>query len=236
MVAKWWWAFSQVVADGRFAVLGVVLLAVLSDVSRKVGMVGVFEAMGEEEVRKVLEKFGREEYGEVDSEREEGVKIKREKDGVDEDFGEVLRRNETDDSDAGDRLNAKVFETEIRNGENSACMAPEQDVLKQSREALKRASGSASPASLKEAGPKSSSPAPSKLKVKKNKSSIDVFKADRDKDSSNSDVSKPMRKSRPEAEAKPDKKREAKDRPSTVSKPLKKKKKKNAIDDLFSGL
>lgn len=140
---KWQHAFAQVVADGRFAVLGVVLLAALAQVARIVGLVGVYDAMGEEEVRRVLERFAREEW--VGEEGDEGVKIEREaENGAEvEDYGEALNRDESDD-DRGIEA-AMVAEKEVRKGANSGCMAPEQDVLKQSLVALKSGSSDGRP-------------------------------------------------------------------------------------------
>lgn len=143
LVPKWQHAFAQVVADGRFAVLGVVLLATLAQVARIVGLVGVYDAMGEEEVRRVLERFAREEW--VGEEGDEGVKIEREaEDGAGvEDYGEALNRDESDD-DRGIEA-AMATEKEVRKGANSRCMAPEQDVLKQSLVALKSVSSDGRP-------------------------------------------------------------------------------------------
>lgn len=85
MVARWQHAFSQVVADGRFSVLGLVLIAVLAETCRIVGITAEFEDMGQGEVEKVLEEFGREEWGaEEKTQDAQGG----------EDFGEVIRRDE----------------------------------------------------------------------------------------------------------------------------------------------
>lgn len=85
MVARWQHAFSQVVADGRFSVLGLVLIAVLAETCRIVGIITEFEDMGQREVEKVLEEFGREEWGaEEKTQDAQGG----------EDFGEVIRRDE----------------------------------------------------------------------------------------------------------------------------------------------
>lgn len=58
-------AFSQLVADGRFAVLGVVLMAVLGEVCAVVGVTEGLDVRGEEEAGGVIERFGREMVGEV---------------------------------------------------------------------------------------------------------------------------------------------------------------------------
>ncbi|KAK4501657.1 hypothetical protein PRZ48_007466 [Zasmidium cellare] len=88
MVPKWQHAFSQVVADGRFAVLGVVLLAVLAEVCGVVGISVELEELGQGEVEKVLEQFGREEWG------KNGVMVEG------EDRGEVISREEDDEPKA----------------------------------------------------------------------------------------------------------------------------------------
>lgn len=219
MIAKWERAFGQVLADGRFAVLGVVLVAALSQVVRAVGLLGVFEEMGEMEVRRALEKFADEEWGVQEGKRigEKGVKVEREGDvdvGGGDDFGEVItRRDDLGDGDEGGSdddgvfLDAKAIEQTVRKGESSACLAPEQDVLKRSREALEKEISATPAVSLA----KSVSPSPVPVKAKKSKST--------DADGT--------RKTE---------KRSVKEKPSSSSKPLKKKKKKNAIDDLFSGL
>lgn len=85
MVPKWQHAFSQVLADGRFAVLGVVLMAVLGEVCAVVGITAELEELGQVEVEKVLEEFGREEWTEDGGEMK-GV--------VGEDRGEVVQRVE----------------------------------------------------------------------------------------------------------------------------------------------
>lgn len=213
---KWQHAFAQVTADGRFAVLGVVLLAALAQVGRIVGLVGVYESMGEVEVRRVLERFAQEAWVEDEVEgSDEGVKIERLVDDDDageqnEDFGEVLRREES--SDGKDEMaveDAKVVERDVRKSESSKCMALEQDVLEQSRRTLVQAL--VSPLVEEDESPMASLvPAPVKKKVK----SADVSASSKTKTE----------------------KRAAKDKLLASSKPPKKKKKKNAIDDLFSGL
>ncbi|EME43494.1 hypothetical protein DOTSEDRAFT_174354 [Dothistroma septosporum NZE10] len=60
MAAKWQHAFSQLVADGRFSVLGLFLLAALSQVCQIVGITAELEDLGQAEVEKVLEEFGKE--------------------------------------------------------------------------------------------------------------------------------------------------------------------------------
>lgn len=83
MVPRWQRAFGQLVADGRFAVLGVVLMAVLGEVCGLVGVTGMFEEVevdvGRESVERVLGEFGKENVGQA------------------EDQGEVVRRTEDDE-------------------------------------------------------------------------------------------------------------------------------------------
>lgn len=211
LMPKWQHAFAQVVADGRFAVLGVVLLAALAQVGRIVGLDRIYESMGELEIQRVLEQFARDEWVGDDG-GDDGVEVER-KVG-DEDFGEaVLRRD--DESVDGGAEDARITEKELRLGENSKCMAPEQDVLKQSREALMKPK------------PESMSPAldvstidslPPTAMEKKSKISRDVEEASKRK-------GKSEKNKRPAAET-----------PLSIPKPPKKKKKKNAIDELFSGL
>jgi hypothetical protein len=63
LLTKWWHVFSQLVADGRFAVLGVVLLASLAQVCAINGLTADLEQLGQAEVEKVLEEFAKEEWG-----------------------------------------------------------------------------------------------------------------------------------------------------------------------------
>jgi len=60
LVPKWQHAFSQVAADGRFAVLGLVPLGALAEVCRIVGLTAAFEELGQAEVERVIERFAEE--------------------------------------------------------------------------------------------------------------------------------------------------------------------------------
>ncbi|KAF2768475.1 hypothetical protein EJ03DRAFT_257773, partial [Teratosphaeria nubilosa] len=60
MVARWQHAFSQIAADGRFSVLGLVLLATLAEACRITGITAAIEDLGQAEVEKVLAKFAEE--------------------------------------------------------------------------------------------------------------------------------------------------------------------------------
>lgn len=91
-VRKWQHAFSQLSANGRFAVLGLVLLACLAEVCRILGITATFEDLGQAEVEKVLERFAKEDW-----EHDENGNV-----GAfgGEDVGEVISRDETVDENA----------------------------------------------------------------------------------------------------------------------------------------
>ncbi|KAK4548446.1 hypothetical protein LTR36_009356 [Oleoguttula mirabilis] len=85
MVPKWQHAFSQLSADGRFAVLGLVLLASLAETCRIFGVTAAFEDLGQAEVEKVLEQFAKEDW-EHYGDPGDGAS------GDHEDVGEVISR------------------------------------------------------------------------------------------------------------------------------------------------
>nr|POE90350.1 ribonuclease mrp protein subunit rmp1 [Quercus suber] len=85
LVPKWQRAFSQTTADKRFAVLGLVLLAVLADVCATTGVTTVLEDLAQVAVEQVLEKFAREEWKPDLLGAEPGAFA--------EDLGEVIGRN-----------------------------------------------------------------------------------------------------------------------------------------------
>ena len=62
LIPKWQHSFSQVTADGRFAVLGLVLTAVLAQTCHIVGFTTTLEDLGQAEVEKVLHEFGKEDW------------------------------------------------------------------------------------------------------------------------------------------------------------------------------
>jgi hypothetical protein len=93
MVPKWYHAFGQLVADGRFAVLGLVLMAVLGEVCGVVGITSELEEMGQREVERVLEEFGKEEWG-IARSGLAGQEIEV------EDRGEVIVREEAEEEEA----------------------------------------------------------------------------------------------------------------------------------------
>jgi hypothetical protein len=121
LVARWQRAFSQVVADGRFSVLGLVMLGVLGGVCKVVGVTEGLEREGQAEIERVLEEFGREAWG--DDERgfgevvgrggkdgDGGVVVARGDEGEpvarEADVGEVVARDEVDDGVPVDRNGA----------------------------------------------------------------------------------------------------------------------------------
>ena len=87
LVPKWQNAFSQIIADGRFGVLGLVLLATLAQVCQLTGITVAFDDMGQAEVEKVLEQFGKEHW-------EDASDLPREPIVEGEDLGEVVLRDE----------------------------------------------------------------------------------------------------------------------------------------------
>lgn len=134
LAARWMRAFSQVVADGRFSVLGLVMLGVLGGVCKIVGVVDGLEAKGQAEIEKVLEEFGREAWG------------------GDDGFGEAVVRGDGDGGDA--TLRADEGEPVARDdvGEVVAKKDDEDDVetMPEARTPLDRASPDAPLATLDE--------------------------------------------------------------------------------------
>ncbi|KAF2219707.1 hypothetical protein BDZ85DRAFT_298638 [Elsinoe ampelina] len=91
-----WRGFSQLVADGRFAVLGTVLLAVLGEMGRVTGVTrGMEEEEAQREVERVLERCGGEwedAGGGLGGEEDVGMVVGRE--GEEGDVGEVVERED----------------------------------------------------------------------------------------------------------------------------------------------
>nr|POE56679.1 ribonuclease mrp protein subunit rmp1 [Quercus suber] len=86
LVPRWQRAFSQTTADKRFAVLGLVLLAVLAEVCATTGVTTAFEDLAQTEVEQVLEKFAKEQWRPDSLGPEQGAEV--------EDVGEAVRRNQ----------------------------------------------------------------------------------------------------------------------------------------------
>ena len=242
-------AFGQLIADGRFAVLGVVLMAILGNVCRVFGLISVYDELGEEETRRAIEQFAAEGWSEDEG---LGVLVPREAE-KNEDFGEVLTRESGEQEDDVSNTKARATEQELRMTE-SACLAPERDMLDQSRKALAvMATGGTPTTSSRE----SSTLLPTKDKPsKKHKITESGSKPKMTKvlpavnwdDNSTAPLPKASKTTREPQEQIPStlttssklkKKRPKQEEDEPVisaARPIKKKKKKNAIDDLFAGL
>ncbi|KAI5272812.1 hypothetical protein E4T47_03956 [Aureobasidium subglaciale] len=244
LVPKAQHAFGQLIADGRFAVLGVVLMAILGHVCRVFGLIAVYDDLGEEETRKAIEAFAAEGWGEDDG---LGVLVSREGEKR-EDFGEVLMRDASDDEDVMAASTARDTEKELRKKE-SGCLASERDVLEQSRKAMKAMATSTPILSTRD----SSRPPPTTSKASKNlkptkmevkQKPVKVLPAVNWDDNSTTPIPKPEQSKSSATTSTTSSKLKAKrpkqtedDTSSSTAKPVKKKKKKkNAIDDLFAGL
>lgn len=250
LVPKAQHAFGQLIADGRFAVLGVVLMAILGHVCRVFGLISVYDELGEEETRKAIEEFAAEEWGDDEG---LGVLVPREAEKK-EDFGEILTRENDEDEDDVVTTKARATEKELRMTE-SACLAPERDMLEQSRKALEAmASGntpitssresSTLPSQKQKASKKvkitelGSKPKPAKILPAVNwddnsttprpKASSKTPTTPSERDASTSTSSSRLKKKRP--------KQEEDEGFGSSARTIKKKRKKNAIDDLFAGL
>ncbi|KAI6881952.1 hypothetical protein KC363_g6089 [Hortaea werneckii] len=91
-VPRWQRSFSQVVADGRFSMLGLTLIAVLSEVCRIARITTAYEEAGQAEVEKALEKFAEEGWEGHDIEAAEPRFGK-------EDLGEAISRDQMDEAE-----------------------------------------------------------------------------------------------------------------------------------------
>lgn len=248
LVPKAQHAFGQLIADGRFAVLGVVLMAILGNVCRVFGLISVYEELGEAETRKAIDLFAAEGWAEDEG---LGVLVPREAEKR-EDFGEVLTREDSEGEDESVSTKARATEKKLRKAE-SGCLAPERAMLEQSRKALKAMATSTPPITSSR---ESSIPPPTKTKKSKKLKTTESDKPkltkvlpavnwDDDsttplpKTSSNpASKSSEAMASSPVTSMKPMKKRpkpEEGEGSTGAAKPVKKKKKKNAIDDLFAG-
>ena len=87
LLAKWQNSFSQLVADGRFAVLGLVLLAIVAETCKVLGITAQLEEVGQLEIGKVLDDFGKE-YWADDNEASAADSHGQ------EDLGEVVARTQ----------------------------------------------------------------------------------------------------------------------------------------------
>lgn len=89
LVPKAHHAFSQLAADGRFAVLGVVLLAALAQICSILGLTSSYEEMGQAEVEQVLNQFAQEQWP-----RKAPLDDKRSQMSEGEDFGFAIPRTD----------------------------------------------------------------------------------------------------------------------------------------------
>jgi len=110
LVPKWHHAFSQLAAEARFAVLGVVLLAVLSQVCEIVGITKAYDEIGQVEVEKVLLRFGEEAWGQDERGDDEAVKVEE---AGSEDVGEVVERDSVPKISLEDTPATLLHDTEI---------------------------------------------------------------------------------------------------------------------------
>lgn len=92
MVPRWQRSFSQIVADGRFSMLGLTLIAALSEVCRIARVTVAYEEAGQAEVEKALERFAEEGWEGHDTEATEQKFGK-------EDMGEAISRDQVDDAE-----------------------------------------------------------------------------------------------------------------------------------------
>lgn len=116
LVPKWQNSYSQIVADGQFAVLGLVLIAVLAQTCQVTGITRAFDELGQIEVEKVLHQFGRENRGEdlesqprrLDSGEDEGeIVVRQSMSGDDIEASRVSAIS----SDAADEIILKAEES-----------------------------------------------------------------------------------------------------------------------------
>jgi ribonuclease MRP protein subunit RMP1 len=237
-------AFGQVVANERFAVLGVVLMAVLCSVCRILGLVNVYEEVGEEETRRVLEAFAEESWR-LDGDGVLGIPVPRQEDADDkrEDIGRVIARHDAED---GRRESDFARATEQTLAQmQSRCLARDGEILEQSRQALKSMaavpSASLTPLpSLNSKKLKTANPSVSKKKpittlaaVNYDDNSTKPSKGTSAMASTSLSSLPSPPSARPTVKTKTSKLKD--DETTATIKPAKKKRKKNAIDDLFAG-
>jgi hypothetical protein len=240
LVGRWQRAFSQVVADGRFSVLGLVMLGGLAGICRVVGVGEGLEVLGQEEVERVLEEFGREAWGHgkigsgfgervARGEAVEGERVAR------GDEGEVLAR--VDEGEAVVREDDDEGEDEV--GDEGVAVA--RDAEEASRRRNDESDDDDEAAGGKPTQRLSSSPPPKTARTKP-KPTHRLSPSPPPKVAKPKLTSTKKRTANDITDAKPKdvkKKRTTTDDSSTGSKPkeAKKKRKKggDAIDDLFSG-
>jgi hypothetical protein len=166
LVARWQRAFSQVVADGRFSVLGLVMLGVLGGVCKVVGITEGLGVEGQAEIERVLEEFGRETWGDGDERGfgevvgrggDDGVVVARGDEGEpvarEADVGEVMAREDVDDGELVERKDD--ISDEKMNSRKSKQPLPADESEDDEPKAVRKLSPS--PPTAKESKPKISS-------------------------------------------------------------------------------
>ena len=118
-VAKWYDAFSQVVADGRFAVLGLVLLAALAQVCHVASIEFDADEFQLADADEVLQDFAEAAAGTI------GDRDTASATGI-EDVGEVIRRDEMVDNASKDNLPQEtiVAKKDVTDGQPKTNAAP----------------------------------------------------------------------------------------------------------------
>ncbi|GAB7334774.1 hypothetical protein MBLNU13_g06697t2 [Cladosporium sp. NU13] len=167
LVARWQRAFSQVVADGRFSVLGLVMLGILGGVCKVVGVTEGLEDEGQAEVERALEEFGRETWGEdergfgevVGRGGEDGVVVARGDEGEpvarEADVGEVVAREAVDDGVAVERNGANDDNSDDTKSKKKQKPLPADQSEDEESQAVRKSSPS--PPATKVAKPKTTS-------------------------------------------------------------------------------
>lgn len=154
LAARWMRAFSQVVADGRFSVLGLVMLGALGGVCKIVGVADGLEAEGQAEIEKVLEEFGKEAwggdggFGEAiargdDDEGEVVLSIDEGEPMARDDVGEVVARKDEDDDEmveGNDKALNDIADQKSVKARREALDRSEEDEQKEAKVAKKRSS------------------------------------------------------------------------------------------------
>ncbi|TKA78590.1 hypothetical protein B0A55_03876 [Friedmanniomyces simplex] len=130
LVPKWQHAFSQLAANGRFAVLGLVLLSTLAEVCRTVGITAAFEDLGQAEVEKVLERFAEEGWEGRD---DVGLPTSN---GQSEDIGEVLTREAASFDVQSTRPITEATVGERQASKQRAAPTSKRNVLKRSKSSI----------------------------------------------------------------------------------------------------
>ncbi len=113
LFSTWHGSFSQLIANGRFAVLGLVVLAVLAQACQITGITAEFEELEQLQIESVLDQFGKEmwEDGQMGSEDHDGRGASGEDVGrvVDrEAFRDALGEDDTANALIGEPRDSKV--------------------------------------------------------------------------------------------------------------------------------